>query len=131
LLHDDSSVPAEKILYWYLLYDLDKPVDGKLSLLPIPSAGADWVRPHESAGPMLIFNIGNLRIDKGDRLAGLIGVSCPNCKKVRWLYADINYGTDGWYAPLTDSEIKGFNNRVNKVPYDIQKSRYRPILNKF
>jgi hypothetical protein len=105
MIYDNSSVVLNNPRWWFAIWDLDQPgPNGTPKILPIPTDGADWIRPHENIGPMAALGKVASGTKDGDRLLGFIGVTCPKCIRTRlyWVYAVKGDTEIGWY-----SEVKG------------------------
>jgi hypothetical protein len=103
LLLNRSSVVLNKPKWSPALWDLDRlDTDGRPTILPVPVAEGDWIRPHEALGPEALISEVQSLVNPNDRIFGFISVSCPECARTRvyWVYAVAKKG--GWF-----SECKG------------------------
>lgn len=98
VLVNSSDVVAEQIMYSYALFDLD--ANNPNEPLHIPTAKAEFIRPHQAGGPENIFDsvVGPPATKDGDRIVGSIAISCPRCAIGRTYLVSITLGTTGWFA---------------------------------
>lgn len=125
-----SDVILRDYKYWFAIVDLTKSQPAKMDALQIPGANGDGIRPREKAGPMDIFSRVAPFLQAGDRLTGYIGVGCPNCKKTRLFWVDIRWQDGGWYAELSDAEVKALGSPTvvpQQFPDGIPIARRKPI----
>jgi hypothetical protein len=128
-----SAVIAREYKYWFTLFNLNRIQDGHPRALPVPSATGDWIRPFSAAGPMGIFFSVESELTAGDRIVGIIGVTCPTCQADRRFVVDISYKRGGWYAEMTSSEIAALQKQVkmpDQIPNEIPDRRRQPIDNR-
>ena len=80
-----SDVVAREVKYWAAIWNLETK-----NILPIPVATFDYIRAHEGGGPLAFFRLPNVQslLNIGNRLAGFVGVTCPNCVTTHyyWVY---------------------------------------------
>ena len=127
---NSSNVILRDYKYWFAIVDLTKSQPAKMDALQIPSENGDWIRAREKAGPMDIFSRVAPFLQAGDRLTGYIGVGCPNCKKTRLFWVDIRWQDGGWYAELSDAEVKALGSPTvvpQQFPDGIPIARRKPI----
>lgn len=106
VVKNTSEVVVYQPKYGPMLFNVDAPADERLNPLPIPTQTSDFIRPGRNWGPSTFFGLSRVkaRLAGGDRVLGVVTVTCPDCMRDRvyWLYAKI--GEAGWYA-----EMDGFN----------------------
>jgi hypothetical protein len=106
-----------------LVWDLD--IERK-DPLPAPVWGAtanDWIRPGENMGPQAIISLPNVYplVKQGDRIFGVIYVSCPDCARTKWYWVYAVLGKSGWFSEIPKGRIPMLNALFKSVP-DVQKN---------
>ena len=121
VLVNNSQVVAKDIKYWSGFWNLDSNSDQPL---PIPVAIFDWIRPNEVSAPQAFFTLQNIAplISKGNRLVGLVGVTCPTCLKVRLFWVYVLWGSGGWYSETdVQTDWGAFNKTIPEIAKDPDK----------
>jgi hypothetical protein len=115
-----SSVIARQPKYWSAVWDIDR--SNFQDPLPLPAFQGDWIRPHEAMGPESFIALPQVQsaIKKGDRLFGMIAITCPECLKTRYFWLYVVQGASGWYTPLHDGESPNLSAMLRALP-QIQK----------
>jgi hypothetical protein len=94
--------------------------------LPVPVTSGDWIRAKEALGPQAFITqprVGPL-VKQGDRLFGIVQVTCPNCVRTKayWVYAV--HGVSGWYSEMTPGyypDLREVSKLVPKIRQDPEK----------
>jgi hypothetical protein len=96
---------AHTVRYSPALFNIDAS-DPNQSLLSIPTAGPDFVRPHSvGGGPTIIFNSSiQSQLKSGDRIFGTIGLACPECKRGRAYWVYIVWSQGGWFSEVQNDD---------------------------
>ena len=101
MLINNSDVVARDIKYWAAIWNLET-----RKVLQIPVASFDYIRAHEGGGPEAFFGLPSVEatINAGNRLAGVIDVTCPNCvaSHLYWVY--VVWGQGGWFSKIPDGQ---------------------------
>jgi hypothetical protein len=88
---------------WNLEEPRNKNADTGLGL-PIfaETARGDFVKPGWGTRPRTVLDAAETtgRLKDGDRLIGFGGVTCSNCKSIRWYWVFYVEGKGGWYSPI-------------------------------
>jgi hypothetical protein len=109
LIQNNSNVVLREPKYWVAMYNLTKSTATQYQTVPIPTFGGDWLRGHDWMGPQTALGLPNVEstISPNDILFGLIGATCPDCKKINryWIYYVVDQG--GWYAEMKEPYKEG------------------------
>ena len=100
-----SNIVVYDPKYWFILFNVDRPIKERPNPLQIPTRKGDYIRIGENLGPNVIISIvvDKREVKEGDRIVGFAGVTCPKCPKhFYWVY--IKHGEGGWYAKMYDEE---------------------------
>lgn len=123
VLVNDSDVVLREPKYIPAMWDLDR--EHWDEPLPIPVDSGDWIRAHESLGPNAFITQDRIAplVKKGDRLVGMIGVTCPTCvrRKDYWVYAV--HGEGGWFAQLPEGryvDLAALTKAIPKIRANVQ-----------
>jgi len=108
VLVNQSSVIARTIKWSVAIWNLDdqrtyinkNPAPNAHDPLPIPSQTYDFLRPHTSGGPQLLFD--TTYVKAGQHLFGSASVVCPDCTRGHTYIVDIIWNQSGWYAEVLD-----------------------------
>jgi hypothetical protein len=92
------------------IWNLDRPnpsEGGTPTILPIPVESGDWIRPHEKQGPNQFIGQPNSKalLKEGDRLFGVVNVTCPDCVATRIYVIYVVYGKGGWYSEIINNTL--------------------------
>jgi hypothetical protein len=86
--------------------------------LPIPVASGDWIRPREAMGPKSFITQASILplVKQGDRLFGVISVTCPDCirSKAYWVY--VKHGVAGWFSEIPEDHLVDLNALSKAIP---------------
>ncbi len=99
VLENVSSATATQIKYAFALVKIIGPEIGQL--LQVPIGMFDFINGHTKGGPQTIFDFPGIAPADGQKFFGWILVTCPTCARVRYYYAYINFGHDGWYTEVS------------------------------
>jgi hypothetical protein len=104
ILDNHSSELAHEIKWAVALWNRDLPPSR--NPLPIPVQTFDWIKPHESSGPLDLFNspIVAPMLKSGNNIFGTVGISCPDCTRGRTFYVFIEFGKGGWFSEATQEK---------------------------
>jgi hypothetical protein len=102
VLWNDSDVVANTVIYSFALWNLDSPLNDLKTPLQVLSAKADYIRANQAAGPNAIFDTPAIlsRLKKGNRIFGVVSVSCPQCLKRRQYWFNASWEKGGWYSEI-------------------------------
>ena len=96
-----SNKIARDVQYWAAIWNLDLP--DRTDSLPLPSNTFSFIRPHEGGGPMSYFDSALSLIKPGNRLAGIMYVTCSECARTKSYWVSIKWGEGGWLAEIPAS----------------------------
>jgi hypothetical protein len=113
MLVNASDAVAREIKYWAAIWNLET-----RQLLPIPVASFDYIRRHEAGGPQTFFGQPNVdaTLKAGNRLAGVISVTCPNCVASHSYWVYLIWGQGGWFSKIPDGHSPSLTQLLMAVP---------------
>lgn len=104
--------PSRRVVYMpkyqAMLWNLDSAGD-LLDPLPVRVQMGDFIRPNERWGPNSMMGLPDVqkRVKEGDRVFGLIVITCPDCVATRTYIAFMRQGLGGWYSEGIPTETQG------------------------
>jgi hypothetical protein len=114
VLVNQSNALAKNIIWSVELWNMDDPrtyvnpnPDPDVhDPLPIPSTKAEFLRPHATDGPRILFGQSPIYsyVKNGQRLAGSASVICGECARGHTYIVSIVLGEGGWYAEQKDKK---------------------------
>jgi hypothetical protein len=113
LLINASDAVAREIKYWAAMWNLET-----RKVLPIPSASFDYIRPREAGGPEAFFGLPNVdaTLNAGNRLAGVVAVTCPNCTASHAYWVYVIWGQGGWFSKISHGHSPSLSQIKNAIP---------------
>ena len=113
MLVNASDAVAREIKYWAAIWNLET-----RQVLPIPVASFDYIRPHEAGGPQAFFGLPNVdaTLKAGNRLAGVVSVTCPNCVASHSYWVYVIWGQGGWFSKIPDGHSPSLARLLKAVP---------------
>ena len=116
MMVNESDVVLREPKYVPAMWNLDR--EKWSEPLPIPVESGDWIRPREALLPMVF--IGQDRIltllKQGDRLVGVISVTCPDCIRTKSYWVYIKHGIEGWFSEIPQEQIVDLNALAKGIP---------------
>jgi hypothetical protein len=108
-----SDVVAREVKYWAAIWNLETK-----NTLPIPVATFDYIRAHEGGGPLAFFGLPNVQslLNIGNRLAGFVGVTCPNCVTTHYYWVYVIWEEGGWFSELPNGKSPNLASLSKAIP---------------
>lgn len=100
VLINKSDKTASLIKYSTTMWNLNRPAPQNQLMIPVGSF--EFIRSREIGGPLPIFSgsPASATIGAGDRLAGVISVTCPDCAYTRTYWVYIEWRKGGWISEI-------------------------------
>jgi hypothetical protein len=105
VLENLSGAIMQHPAYAVIVWDLDLPQRTDALPIPVFSDASAFIRPRGAIGPfaaMLLPAVQAL-VKKGDRIAGWIWVTCPDCIREREYWVFAVHGENGWFSEIADA----------------------------